>query len=121
MARINLTIKRAVLVAGLVIAGVLAFVVYASQSAGRSASGSPLTIDVSKGQQGSIEYVKVLVTNNSDKTFTNVIVDMGPAGRATIPELPPHETFDASPTSLEGVSEIRVTTDQGISVTKSLS
>ncbi len=120
MVRINLTIRRAVLVAGLVIGGVVAFLVY-TQSAGHSASASPLTIDVSKGQEGSIQYVKVLVINNSDKTFTNVVVDMGPAGKATIAELPPHQTFDASPTSLEGVSEIRVTTDQGISVTKNLS
>ncbi len=115
----NLTLRRAGVIAGVIIAVMIVFLLYSSLSASRS--GGPIGIEVSRGEEsGGVQYIKVLVTNNSDKTFTNLVVDMGPAGKAAVPELHPGQTFDASPTTLQGVSEIRVTTDQGVSVTKTI-
>jgi len=83
---------------------------------------APIIIKISTGETGpgQIQYTRVSITNNSDKTFTNVVVDMSSGGREIIEKLDPRQTYIASPKSLEGVSEIRVTTDQGIIVTKKI-
>ncbi|MFQ5969429.1 MAG: hypothetical protein ACE5J2_02915 [Nitrososphaerales archaeon] len=117
MARI--TIKRGVLIAVVLFAGIVTAVfLFVSEFQ----SASPLIVKVSTGKTGpgEIEYIRISVTNNSDKTFTNVVVDMGPAGREMIEKLRPGQTYFASPKSLEGVSEIRVTTQEDITVTKKI-
>lgn len=117
MAKIRITSKQAIIIASIAFAAIAAGVLFYVSEGQQS---SPLIIKVTTGKTlpGGIEYTRVAIINNSDITFTNVVVEMGAAGTQSIEKLPPGQSFIASPKSLEGVSEIRVTTDQGITITK---
>ncbi|GEM_PF-3923198 len=115
----KLSIKQGVLIAAILFVVIATLVFFMATELQPS---SPIIIKISTGETGpgEIQYTRVSVINNSDRTFTNVVVDMGHAGSEMIETLAPRQTYIASPNSLEGVSEIKVSTDQGVVITKNL-